>query len=73
MFPKSYTNLYGYQKGIVACGIAMLLISLLLFVGGVMNFYSLQSIIFSGQTLLKFIASLAVAGCLVAAIGYGNN
>jgi high-affinity Fe2+/Pb2+ permease len=73
MLPDRFLNVHGFRRKLVLTGVAMLLISLLLFAGGLTGFYSLKAVMFTGQSVLKTIASLSVAGCLVAAIGYGNK
>ncbi len=73
MLPDRFTNVHGFRRKLVLIGVVMLSLSLLMFAGGLAGFYSLQAEIFSGQSVLRTIASLSIAGCLIAAIGYGNK
>ncbi len=54
-------------------GVGMLLIAILLMVGGLLGLMPLTEITFLGQSGLRSIAGLAVAGCLLAAIGFRED
>lgn len=54
-------------------GIALLLIAALMFGGGLLGLWSMSEPVYFGQTGLRGVASLAVAGCLLAAIGFWED
>ncbi len=54
-------------------GIGMLLIAILLLAGGLLGLVPLTEATFLGQSGLRSIAGLAVAGCLLAAIGFWED
>jgi hypothetical protein len=51
-------------------GIALLGISVLFFLGALFGVFDLQSLEVVGQTGIRTLAGVAVAGCLLAAIGF---
>jgi hypothetical protein len=63
----------GFRRVLVILGLSAIIVALLLFAGTGVGL--LPNGLFSvlGQSDLRSIAGLAVAGCLLVAIGYGHN
>ncbi len=62
-----------YFRTMAFVGIGMLLIAILLLVGGLLGLVPLTESAVLGQSGLRSIAALAVAGCLLAAIGFWED
>lgn len=54
-------------------GIGLLLIAVVLFGSGLIGVWPIFETLYFGQTGLRGVASMAVAGCLLAAIGFWED
>lgn len=62
-----------YLRLMAYIGITSLVIAVLLFGAGLAGLWPIFEIVYFGQTGLRGVASLAVAGCLLAAIGFWED
>lgn len=63
-------NLNWPRKICVYIGVGLLILSILLFAGAFVGLLDIESIGVLGHSGVKTLASLAVAGCMLAAIGF---
>lgn len=63
----------GIRRVLVFLGLSAIIGGMLLFVAGLTGIVPEGLLKFLGQSELRSVASLTVAGCLLVAIGYGNN
>jgi mannose/fructose/N-acetylgalactosamine-specific phosphotransferase system component IIC len=70
---KRFTDVSGFRRILVLSGLLFIVASLFLFFGHIAGLLPSDFLSLFGQTELRSIAGLAVAGCLLAAIGYGQN
>lgn len=61
------------RKICVVAGIGLLILATLLGIGSLLDVIDLNSRALLGQSELRTVASIAVAGCVLAAIGYLEN
>lgn len=66
-------NLTRLRKSFVGVGFACLLVAAVLFVGSLVGLFAIDSLAVFGQSGLRTLAGIAVAGCLLAAIGYWDE
>lgn len=64
------TNLSFARKVCVFAGVGLLLLSVILFVSSLFGVFGLESLAVLGHSGIRTLASIAVAGCLLAAIGF---
>ena len=70
---RDFMDLSGFRLILVLLGLMMIIGALVLFLGKLVGFVPDEFFGILGQSALRTIAGLAVAGCIVAAIGYGKN
>lgn len=63
----------GLRKALVVSGTLILTLSFILFLGCLIGFLSFETFSFFGNSGLRSLASLAIIGCLLAAIGSWND
>jgi mannose/fructose/N-acetylgalactosamine-specific phosphotransferase system component IIC len=68
-----FTDLSGFRRVLVLSGLVILLAALCLFFAHLVGMVPGELLDIFGQSELRTIAGLAVVGCLMAAIGYGQN
>lgn len=54
-------------------GLGMIAVAVVWFVGGTTHLLSMEAAAFGGHSALRGIASIAVVGCLLAAIGFWEH
>ena len=62
-------NLSGLQKIAVFTGVCLLVLANLLFIGSLLEVFDLESFALAGHSGLRALAGIAVAGCVLAAVG----
>ena len=62
-------NLSGLQKIAVFTGVCLLVLANLLFIGNLLEVFDLESFALAGHSGLRALAGIAVAGCVLAAVG----
>ena len=62
-------NLSGLQKTAVFTGVCLLVLANLLFIGSLLEVFDLESFALAGHSGLRALAGIAVAGCVLAAVG----
>jgi hypothetical protein len=63
-------NLSGLQKKTaVFTGVCLLVLANLLFIGSLLEVFDLESFALAGHSGLRALAGIAVAGCVLAAVG----
>ena len=67
------SNLNVWQKVAVCTGLFLVVLAVLFFIGSLFGVFDLESFIFAGHSGLRTLAGAAVAGCLLAAIGYWDE
>ena len=70
---RDFMDLSGFRLILVLLGLMMIIGALVLFLGKLVGFVPDEFLRILGQSELRTIAGLAVAGCLLTAIGYGKN
>ena len=70
---QDFMDLNGFRLILVLLGLVMISGALFLFIGNWVGFVPDEFLRILGQSELRTIAGLAVAGCLLTAIGYGKN
>ena len=66
-------NLNALQKLAVCTGLCLVVLAVLLFTGSLFGVFDLEPFTFVGHSGLRTLAGIAVAGCLLAAIGYWDE
>lgn len=61
------------RKALVILGILILVVSVVFLVGSLLGIFSIESLALGQQSGLRTLAGGAVAGCLLAAIGYWDR
>lgn len=69
----TFGELQGIQKCLVIAGVSLLLVALLAFAAILFNLVEAEVFAIFEQSGIRTVAGIAVAGCLLAAIGFGNN
>lgn len=70
---ETFAELRGIQKCLVIAGVSLLLIALLAFLAIIFNLIGAETFAVFEQSGVRTVAGIAVAGCLLAAIGFGNH
>jgi hypothetical protein len=68
-----FTDLSGARRVLVLSGLVMLVAAICLFFARLVGIIPGELLEIFGQSELRTIAGLAVVGCLMAAVGYGQN
>ena len=63
-------NLPPLRKACVFIGIGLLILSLMLFFSSIIGVFELESFAVMGHSGIRMLAAIAIAGCLLAAVGY---
>jgi hypothetical protein len=70
---ETFAGLGGIQKCLVVFGVSLLLLALLAFAAIAFNLIGAEAFAIFEQSGVRTVAGIAVAGCLLAAIGFGNH
>ena len=65
-----FNQLTNFRKACVALGICLLVLSILMLLGVLIDLFELNAFAVFGHSGIRTIAAVAVFGCLLAAIGY---
>ncbi|MHC4374081.1 MAG: hypothetical protein ACYTBY_08490 [Planctomycetota bacterium] len=68
-----FIDVDGFRRVLVLLGLVFIVVSIFLLFGRLAGLLPSDFLNLFGQSELRSIAGLAVAGCLLAAIGYGQN
>lgn len=70
---SQFIDVSGFRRVLVLLGLTFIVASIFLFFGHLAGLLPSDFLNLFGQHELRSIAGLAVAGCLLASIGYGQN
>lgn len=70
---ETFAGLGGIQKGLVIFGVSLLLIALVACIAILSGLIGVETFAIFEQSGIRTVAGIAVGGCLLAAIGFGNH